>query len=244
MRQILVLTASLMAFLISTAQIVPTSEVVDFGLIKEVDGPKTVRVYVKNIGTEPQTILKVKPTCGCTAADFQKTPFAPGDSAWIDLTYNPVRRPGAFTKSVKVYPTEGNMIDVDITGTVIASEGTLSHMFPVNLGCLRLTEDSFTPLRPLTKEVKCFMAGIYNTCDHDLYIAVENADEAIGIDVVPFPLPPGHKGMIEISLNPLRETRTGSLEYLLHLFTAENAEGLKNAPSETLKINVVIEPEN
>lgn len=239
-----IIPALLLGCLASTAQIVSLSEVVDFGLMKESEGPKTVRTYVKNISTEPQTLLKVRPTCGCTAADFQKTPFAPGDSAWIDLTYNPVRRPGEFSKEVRVYPTDGEMLLIAISGTVMASESTLHNLYPVDYGCLRLSDGSFMAPRPLSNEIKTFVDGTYNNCDSDLYITVESEDETVGVDVFPNPLPPANKGLIEISVNPLNARQTGRQEYILKVYVSDSPETPAQSDPLLLKINAVIGPQN
>lgn len=242
MRKFLLLLICISSWTLSKAQIVATTEAADFGTLKEQEGRKTLRVFVKNISNAPQSILKVRPACGCTAADFQKETFLPGDSAWIDLTYNPFRRPGKFDKDVRVVPTEGNPIIIRITGTVIASEATLGQLYPTSYGCLRLTEDSFMPMLPLTREIKTFIAGFYNSCDHPLFLDVEAADNALGVDLGPNPIPPGEKGYIEISLNPLRETRSGSLEYTLQLRAAEDELSLPGVEPKSLHINATINP--
>lgn len=242
MRKLILLLLCLAPWTLSMAQIVATTEVVDFGTLKEEEGRKSLRVFVKNISDAPQSILKVRPACGCTAADFQKDTFMPGDSAWIDLTYNPFRRPGKFEKEVKVVPTEGDPMLLTITGTVLASEATLSQLYPSSYGCLRLTEESFMPVHPLTREIKTFIAGFYNSCDHPLFLNVEAADNALGVDWGPSPISPGEKGYIEISLNPLKESRSGNLEYTLLLRAAEDEQSLPGVEPKRLRINATINP--
>lgn len=81
----------------------------DFGQIKEEDGKVTARFSFTNIGTEDLVLKSVRPGCGCTAANYTKTPVAPGQTGFIDATYNPAGRPGGFTKNIKVTTNEPEM---------------------------------------------------------------------------------------------------------------------------------------
>lgn len=190
-------------------QIVSTCDTVDFGRIYESEGEKTIRIFVRNAGSEPTGILKVRPTCGCTAADFQKETFLPGDSAWIDLTYNPYRRPGSFEKGVKVYPENGEMIRIPIKGTVFASETTTEMMFPVNAGLVHLSERKLMPLRPLTIAEKSLYCDVYNTGEEPVYLEITNENPAVDWEIFPNPLPPGEKGIIGFYINPLKVSSPG-----------------------------------
>lgn len=201
----------------ASAQIVSTCDTVRFGNIIEAEGPKTVRAYVKNIGQSPAALLKVRPTCGCTAADFRKDEILPGDSAWIDLTYNPNRRPGGFEKGVKVYPVEGEMIRLPITGTVFASEATLDLLYPGTAGPLRVAETTLVPPAPISEQ-KTFFLDVYNPCNEPLTAIVESHDEAVETQSFPEIIPPGEKGIIGIYINPAKEQRRGPIEYKLSLF--------------------------
>lgn len=62
-------------------------ETYDFGKIPQ---GKAVSVDFKftNTGEEPLIISAVEPTCGCTVANYTKTPVKKGESGNITLTYN------------------------------------------------------------------------------------------------------------------------------------------------------------
>lgn len=221
---------------VAHSQIVATADTVSFGTLLESEGPKSVRMYVSNASPDTLGILKVRPTCGCTAVDFLKTPIAPGDSAWIDLTYDPYRRPGRFEKAVKIYPTEGEMIRVPITGTVVASEETLKRVYPSDGGLLHLSETTFMPLLPLQAEEKTLYADVYNADDLPVWTLVESESEAVTSQTFPSPVPPGEKGMIGLYVDPLKEPRTGRIEYNLRLYTSHDPETLKTQEPTPLKI--------
>ena len=59
----------------------------DFGSIKEEGGKVTGRFTFKNVGDSTLLLTRVKPGCGCTAANYTKTPIEPGQTGFIDATY-------------------------------------------------------------------------------------------------------------------------------------------------------------
>ena len=59
----------------------------DFGKIPQ-GTPVTTIFEFTNIGQEPLILADVKPTCGCTIADYTKTPVKSGDKGLIKITYN------------------------------------------------------------------------------------------------------------------------------------------------------------
>jgi|WetSurMetagenome_2_1015567.scaffolds.fasta_scaffold849592_1 hypothetical protein len=73
---------------------------IDLGKIEQ-GKPVTVEFEFTNPSMVPLIITSVRPSCGCTAADYPKEPIAPGKSGIIKLTYNAASS-GAFTKSTMV----------------------------------------------------------------------------------------------------------------------------------------------
>lgn len=59
----------------------------DFGKIPQ-GTPVTTEFKFTNIGQEPLILADVKPTCGCTIADYTKTPVKSGETGIIKITYN------------------------------------------------------------------------------------------------------------------------------------------------------------
>ena len=59
----------------------------DFGKIPQ-GIPVTTVFEFTNIGKEPLILTDVKPTCGCTIADYTKTPVKSGEKGLIKITYN------------------------------------------------------------------------------------------------------------------------------------------------------------
>ncbi len=59
----------------------------DFGKIPQ-GTPVTTVFEFTNVGKEPLILTEVRPTCGCTIADYTKTPVKSGEKGMIKITYN------------------------------------------------------------------------------------------------------------------------------------------------------------
>jgi len=72
----------------------------DYGTIPQ-NKPASYDFKFSNAGDAPIIISEVKPSCGCSVAEFTKTPIKPGDAGTITVTYNAAAK-GPFTKQFTV----------------------------------------------------------------------------------------------------------------------------------------------
>lgn len=72
----------------------------DFGSIPQ-NKPASYDFKFSNTGDAPIIITEVKPACGCSVAEFTRTPIKPGESGVITVTYNAAAT-GPFTKQFTV----------------------------------------------------------------------------------------------------------------------------------------------
>lgn len=72
----------------------------DFGKIIQ-NKPAKAEFEFKNTSMVPLVIKSVKPSCGCTVADYPSEPIQPGNTAKIAVSYN-AKSPGYFAKSITV----------------------------------------------------------------------------------------------------------------------------------------------
>ena len=73
----------------------------DFGNIRE--GDKVTHVYkFRNTGEVPLIIQDAKPSCGCTAPDWTKTPIPPGEEGFVKAEFDSNGKPGAQNKTITV----------------------------------------------------------------------------------------------------------------------------------------------
>jgi hypothetical protein len=98
-----------------------TETTLDFGKIEQ-GNPVTAEFEFKNPSMVPLIISSVRPTCGCTIADYPKEPVQPGKSGKIAVTYNAASS-GFFQKSIVVTTNASeNNISLIIKGEVIAKK--------------------------------------------------------------------------------------------------------------------------
>ena len=91
----------------------------DFGKIPQ-GTPVTTVFEFTNTGKEPLILTDVRPTCGCTIADFTKTPVKNGEKGTIKITYNaavaaPFNKPIIVTSNASI-PQK----TLNIVGEVVA----------------------------------------------------------------------------------------------------------------------------
>ena len=91
----------------------------DFGKIK--DNEKiTVTFEFTNNGKQPLIVQKAEPTCGCTVADWTKTPVEYQQKGFVKATFNPKGIEGTFSKSIFVKTNAQNdVVLLKLVGKVV-----------------------------------------------------------------------------------------------------------------------------
>lgn len=74
----------------------------DLGTIKEIDGPVTVRLLIRNDFPDTLYPVQLHTPCGCTNARFDQKPVAPDADEVLEVTYNPAYRPGPMREEIQV----------------------------------------------------------------------------------------------------------------------------------------------
>ena len=101
-------------------------EIHDFGDIEK-GKPVTYDFSFTNTTNETVLITNVKPACGCTAANYTKTPIKPGEKGMVAATFN-AASPGGFQKTVTILTKEGA---VDASKTVSFKGKVIDTAAPV-----------------------------------------------------------------------------------------------------------------
>ena len=101
-------------------------EMHDFGDIEK-GKPVTHEFSFVNNTKETVLITNVRPACGCTAANYTKTPIKPGEKGMVAATFN-AASPGGFQKSVTILTKEGN---VDASKTISFKGKVIDTAAPV-----------------------------------------------------------------------------------------------------------------
>lgn len=175
----------------AAAKLTPNQEKVDYGHLHETDGVQSARIWFVNRDTVENQITRVRTTCGCTVAQYDDQMLAPGDSAWIDVTYDPSGRLGKFEKAVKVTDLYKQTVTIPVTGVIIGLPETIKALYPVEAGPLNLSTDDIM-MRPLSfGESKHVFVDAYNSSDKEVVPLLVTDSEAVEIMHKVKPIEPG-----------------------------------------------------
>ena len=104
--------------------------------------PATATFTIKNEGDKPLVISNVTTSCGCTDAEWTKTPIAPGATGKITSTFD-AKALGRFQKSVGVYcNASARPIYLTLRGEVSADPKNYTLTHPYEIGPIRLNKDA------------------------------------------------------------------------------------------------------
>ncbi len=106
---------------VAVAKLTFETDTIDYGTIEQNADGKRVFKFT-NDGDAPLVITNVRPSCGCTVANYTKEPIQPGESGQIEVGYD-TKRLGAFNKSITVTSNaEESRKILRIKGVVVAKE--------------------------------------------------------------------------------------------------------------------------
>lgn len=152
-----------------------------------------------NTGNEPLVITQVRPSCGCTVAEYPRMPIAPGDTAAVQLSFYSRNIPGEFQKDVLVYSnTTPRKSVIMVKGIVIGSPESVDEKYPYGDGAIRFTHNSL-PLGEVTKGRwrEAYFTG-YNTAQEPMRARITGLPAHITARALPDTIVPGK--LVTISL--------------------------------------------
>ena len=176
----------------------------DFGEVRELGGIVQYRFVYQNVGDKPLIINTVHTSCGCTSPAWSKEPVLPTKSGYIDVSFDPRDRPGAFTKSIIVdcNATEKS-ITLYISGNVMPRPEPLSSSYPYEMLDLRLKATTVNYGKIIAGQTATKEIEVINPSKANLVIApdADNMPPYMQISAKPSILKPGEKGVIKCQFN-------------------------------------------
>lgn len=96
----------------------------DFGTLEFRGEPKEFGFDFVNDGDAPLVIVRTQTSCRCIKVAFPKKPVAPGERGTVNVTYEPDKDLGTFSKGIHIYSNapEGHQIIV-VRGEVVEPAG-------------------------------------------------------------------------------------------------------------------------
>lgn len=201
----------------------------DFGSVPEENGPISHEFVFKNTGEEMLIISDVKASCGCTTPSWTKDPIPPGETGSVVAEYNPLNRPGSFSKTISVTSNaDPNLTVLHIKGTVQPKPKTPEDDYPTQLGSLRTRYRSFNMGKVTTKEPVTKSFDVYNDSDEPIIFSSTTVAPAyIQIEMTPQELMPRQKGNIHITYDAKTRNSLGFSSDNIRLFTNEAEDSVK-----------------
>jgi hypothetical protein len=210
------------------------SMTIDFGTIKEEDGKVTKKFEFTNTGNEDLILTGVKPSCGCTAADYTKTPVSPGQKGFISATYNPYNHPGSFNKNIKVTTNEPKFQeDANTSPHMIYIKGYVEKRAPSKYdvagytngtGDLRI-KDNNVKIDLLSSESKSFTINVMNFSAKPSVFAPTNLPSFIIMNRdVAATIMPGEEVEISFKYDAAKRNEIGNYKDFVHFQTSDTIE--------------------
>ncbi|HET8860471.1 DUF1573 domain-containing protein [Marivirga sp.] len=207
----------------NTAKITFLEDSFDFEIINEADGmAKHVFKFV-NSGTDSIKLTSVRASCGCTTPFWEQGALLPGDTGKIEVAYNPLNRPGKFSKTVTVRTTgEPETKILRISGYVEPKPKTIEDKFNTELGGIRLKSKfinfgNITTEKPVSQTIE-----VYNQSEDTITILDRFVSaDFIKVSKLPLLILPKTSAEIEINYLPKIKDDLGFMNDPLTIFTDE-----------------------
>lgn len=179
----------------------------------EDDAPKTFIYNFKNIGVKTLNIHRLVSTCSCASATCTVSSLAPGESAQINVRYNPKGHPGKFERRVFLYTQEGNnpaailRLSVDVT-----SGQDHSIQWPVQMGGIRLrvADISFTQGQKAVETI-----NFLNLTGKPLKLECEEMFLPQCISFSSEPVADGAEGVMTVTYDPTKPGARDNMKLIL-----------------------------
>ena len=210
----------------------------DFGQIREEGGKVTGTFEFTNVGDSDLVLTNVRPGCGCTAANYTKSAIAPGQKGFIEATYNPYNRPGAFNKNIRVTTNEPQFRGenksgphmIFIKGEVIKRPPTVFELAGYNSGngMSRIKEPNVVHNMLNTESVRDTFT-IHNFWNRPITYNVDTKDAYVTEVYRSFgqSILPGQEGILVLKYDASKRNAFGQLKDMVQISTNDSIESKK-----------------
>lgn len=196
--------------------------------LKEEDSPRTVSFRFRNVSQKPVKITRVKTSCGCTAAEFNRNPIGLNEASTIRLTFHPKNRPGTVDADAWVYTEHSNerpVARLSIGGYVLT--GNEWKHLPKSMGHLKLSRKQVV-FDLTTNNSRQARIACANSDDQPMKLKALVKPSFISLHTEPAVLQPGQEGDLVITLDTNKLPDTATKERSISLIV----EGVVGKPSE------------
>ena len=167
----------------------------NFGAFHEDEGTVECTFRYVNDGDAPLSITAARTSCGCTLPHYTREPLAPGDTAYVTVSYDPTGRPGRFSKNVYInMDCTDERVSLTVSGVVIGAPTTVSQRYPVALGRdMRLSRSAVMAGDVARGRMKSVFVEVYNASTDTLRPQAVYAPGFVDVQWMPEAVAPGEQ---------------------------------------------------
>lgn len=181
-----------------------------FGDIEEQNGSVEHTFTFENRSSKPIVIVDVMSGCGCTTPTYSRKPIVAGARGEIKVAFDPMNRPGKFSKGVSVMTSSSTTpVTLTVEGNVIPREKTTEELYPFDLGSgVRLTATFHSFAYVGRGERVSERIGWINTSGRDVTLKLlpKQSSGMVKVDA-PVILKAGQRGEITVSYEVQEQSR-------------------------------------
>lgn len=191
----------------------------NFGDVAE-DGGKVEHTFVfTNVSSKPVVILDVTSGCGCTTPSYSRKPVMRGEKGEIVVSFDPMNRPGHFSKGISVQISGSTEpVTLLVEGVVTPRVKSTEELYPFDMGGGVRFDSNFRAFAYVGRGERVEESiGWINTSGRDVRLSFEELERSGMLRIeAPRMLKAGEKGAIVIAYEvPSDSDRYGTLSDVL-----------------------------
>lgn len=191
----------------------------NFGDVAE-DGGKVEHTFVfTNVSSKPVVVLDVTSGCGCTTPSYSRKPVMRGEKGEIVVSFDPMNRPGHFSKGISVQISGSTEpVTLLVEGVVTPRVKSTEELYPFDMGGGVRFDSNFRAFAYVGRGERVEESiGWINTSGRDVRLSFEELERSGMLRIeAPRMLKAGEKGAIVISYEvPSDSDRYGTLSDVL-----------------------------
>lgn len=191
----------------------------DFGDVAEDGGSVEHTFTFTNRTSKPVVILDVTTGCGCTTPTYSRKPVMGGQTGSITVAFDPINRPGHFSKDIVVLTSASKEpITLQVEGVVIPRVKSTEELYPFDMGAGVRFDSNFRAFAYVGRGGKVEESiGWINTSDSDRSMSLDKIEDSGMLRIeAPSTLKAGEKGIIRLIYEvPESSDRYGTLSDVL-----------------------------
>ncbi|NBJ06507.1 DUF1573 domain-containing protein [Alistipes sp. Z76] len=191
----------------------------NFGDVAE-DGGKVEHAFVfTNVSSKPVVVLDVVSGCGCTTPSYSRKPVMRGEKGEIVVSFDPMNRPGHFSKGISVQISGATEpVTLLVEGVVTPRVKSTEELYPFDMGGGVRFDSNFRAFAYVGRGERVEESiGWINTSGRDVRLSFEELERSGMLRIeAPRMLKAGEKGAIVIAYEvPSDSDRYGTLSDVL-----------------------------